>query len=77
MGDPTRGAAWEEPGPGETTDTVPRLHVATAVHGLTEQERSAKLQDKKDSTVVNLGISPKYADKNETINIVKRLQSNT
>ena len=40
-GDPARGVAWEEPGPGETTDTVPRPHVAIVAHGPTEQEKNA------------------------------------
>ena len=38
-GDPARGAAWEEPGPRETTDTVQRLHAATVAYGPTKQGR--------------------------------------
>ena len=77
VGDPATGAAWEEPAPGETTDIVLRLHVATAVHGPTEQERNARLWAKSATTVVDLDISQKYAGKGQTIKIMKRLQSNT
>ena len=76
-GDPATGAAWEEPTPGETTDIVLRLHVATAAHGPTKQERNARLWAKSAITVVDLGISQKYAGKVQTIKIMKRLQSNT
>ena len=41
-GEPAKGAAWEEPGPRETTGTVLRLHVATAAHGPTKLEKTAK-----------------------------------
>ena len=41
-GDPATEVAWEKPTPRETTDTVLRLHVATAAHGPTEQERNAR-----------------------------------
>ena len=47
----------------ETTGTVPRLHVATAAYGPTRQEKNAKLQARNASIVVNLDISPKYADR--------------
>ena len=43
VGDPATEAAWKEPTPRETTGIVPRLHVATAVHGPTERERNARL----------------------------------
>ena len=69
--------AWEEPGPGETTDTVPRLHVDTAAHGPTGQERNAGPQAKNATTVANSDISQKYADITQTIKMMKRLQSNT
>ena len=69
--------AWEEPTPRETTDIVPRLHVATAAHGPTEQERNARLWAKSAITVVDLDISQKYAGKGQTTRIMKRLQSNT
>ena len=55
-GDPARGVAWEEPGPRETTDIVPRLHVATVAHGPTEQEKNAEPQAKSASIVVKLDI---------------------
>ena len=77
MGDPATGAAWEEPTPRETTGIVLRLHVATVVHGPTDQERNARLWAKSATTVVDLDISQKCAGKGQTIKIVKRLQSNT
>ena len=76
VGDPATGVAWE-PTPGETTDIVPRLHVATAAHGLTEWERNVRLWAKSAITVVDLDISQKYAGKDQTIKIMKRLQLNT
>ena len=63
-GDPATEAAWGEHTPGETTDTVPRLHAAIVAHGPTEQEKNAEPQARSASTVVNSGISPKCADKN-------------
>ena len=69
--------AWEEPSPRETTGTVLRLHVDTVAHGPTGQERTARPQAKSATTVGDLDISQKYADKAQTIKIVKRLQSNT
>ena len=63
--------------PGETTDIVPRLHAATAAHGPTEQGRNARLWAKSAITVVDLDIFQKYAGRDQTIKIVKRLQSNT
>ena len=69
--------AWEEPGPGETTDTVLRIHVDTAAHDPTEQEKNARPQAKSATIVGDLDISQKYADKAQTIKIVKTLQSNT
>ena len=69
--------AWEEPGPGETTDTVLRLHVDTVAHGPTGQEMNTRSQAKSATTVGDLDISQKYADKAQTIKIMKRLQSNT
>ena len=77
VGDPATEAAWEEPTPGETTDIVPRLHAATAAHGPTEQGRNARLWAKSALTVVDLDIFQKYAGRDQTIKIVKRLQSNT
>ena len=61
--DPAKGVAWGIPAPGETTDTVLRLHVATVAHGPTEQEKSVKPQDRSAYTVVKLDILPKYVDK--------------
>ena len=77
MGDPATGVAWEEPTPGETTGIVLRLHVATVVHGPTDQERNARLWAKNATIVVDSDISQKCAGKGQTIKIVKRLQSNT
>ena len=73
VGDSATEAAWEEPAPGETTDTVLRLHVATAAHGPTEQGRNARLWAKSAITVVDLDIFQKYAGRGQTIKIVKRL----
>ena len=42
VADPATGAAQEGPGPRETTGTVLRLHVVTAAHGPTEQEKNAE-----------------------------------
>ena len=77
MGDPATGVAWEEPTPGETTGTVLRLHVDTVAHGPTEQEKNARPQTKSATIVGDLDIFQKYVDKDQTIKIVKRLQSNT
>ena len=77
MGGQATGAAWEETNPGETTDTVLRLHVDTVAHGPTGHEKNARPQAKSATTVGDLDISQKYADKAQTIKIVKRLQSNT
>ena len=77
VGDPATGAAWEEPTPRETTDTVLRLHADTVAHGPTGQEKNARPQTKSATTVEDLDIFQKYADKDQTIKIVKRLQSNT
>ena len=63
--------------PGETTYIVLRLHVDTVAHGPTRQERSAKPQTRNVTTVGNLDTFQRYADKGQTIIIVKRLQSNT
>ena len=76
VGDPATEAAWEEPAPGETIGTVLRLHVATAV-GPTKQERNARPQAKSATTVVDLDISQKCVDRDQTTKTVKRLQSNT
>ena len=76
-GDPATEAAWEEPTPGETIGTVPRLHVATAAHGPTKQEKNARPQAKSATTVVDLDISQKCVDRDQTTKTVKRLQSNT
>ena len=76
-GDPATEVAWEEPTPGETIGIVPRLHVATAVHGLTKQESNTRPQAKNTTTVVDLGIFQKCVDKDQTTKTVKRLQSNT
>ena len=76
VGGQATGAAWEESGPRETTDTVLTLHVGTVAHGPTGQEKNARPQAK-SATVGDLGISEKYTDKGQTIKIVKRLQSNT
>ena len=62
-GRPSHRVAWGECTLRETTGTVPRLHAATAAYGPTRLEKSAKLQARNASTVVNLGISPKYADR--------------
>ena len=43
VADPATGVAQEDPGPRETTGTVPRLHAATVAHGPTEQEKNAEL----------------------------------
>ena len=67
-GDPATGAAWEELAPGETTGTVPRLHVDTVAHGPTEQEKNARPRAKNAAIVGVLDIFQKYVDK-----IVKRL----
>ena len=77
VGGQATGVAWEEPDPGETTDTVPRLHADIVAHGPTGQEKNARPQAKSATTVGDLDISQKYADKAQTIKIVKRLQSNT
>ena len=74
MRDPATGVAWEEPTPGETTGTVPRLHVGTAAHGPTDQEKNARPWAKSVTIVGDSDTSQKYADKGWTINIVKRLQ---
>ena len=42
VGEPAKGVAWEEPSPRETTGIVLRLHVATAAHGPTKLEKTAK-----------------------------------
>ena len=76
-GDPATEVAWEEPTPRETTDIVPRLHVATAAHGPTEQGRNARLWAKSAITVVDLDIFQKCVGRDQTTKIVKRLQSNT
>ena len=72
MGDPATGVAWEEPTPGKTTGTVPRLHAGTVPHGPTKQERNARPQTKSTIIVGDLDISQRYADKDQTIKIVKR-----
>ena len=77
MGDPATGVAWEEPTPGETTGIVLRLHVDTVAHGPTDQERNARLWAKSVTTVADSDIFQKYAGKDQTIKIMKRLQSNT
>ena len=77
MEDPATEVAWEEPTPGETTDIVLRLHVATVVHGPTEQERNARLWAKSATTVVDLDIFQKCVGKGQTIKIIIRLQLNT
>ena len=77
VGDPATGKAWEEPAPGETTGIVPRLLVDTVAHGPTGQEKNARPQTKSVTIVGDLDIFQKYADKDQTIRIVKRLQSNT
>ena len=59
--------------PRETTGTVLRLHVDTVAHGPTKQEKNARPQTKNATVVGDLGISQKYADKDQTIKIVKRL----
>ena len=69
--------ACEGLAPGETTDIVLRLHVATAAHGPTEQGRNARLWAKSATTVVGSDIFQKYVGRGQTIKIVKRLQSNT
>ena len=61
----------------ETTGIVPRLHVDTVAHGPTDQEKNARLWAKSVTTVGDLDIFQKYADKGQTIKIMKRLQSNT
>ena len=66
--------AWEEPTPGETTGTVLRLHVDTAAHGHTDQEKNARPWAKSVTIVGDLDISQRYAGKGQTINIVRRLQ---
>ena len=63
VGDRTTEAAWEGAAPGETTDRVLRLHATTVVHGLTDQERNARLWAKSAITVANLDIFQKYADR--------------
>ena len=73
MEDPATGAAWEEPTPRETTDIVPRLHADTVAHGPTGQEKNARPQTKNATIVGDLDIFQKYADKDQTIKIVKRL----
>ena len=60
--------------PRETTDIVLKLHVATVAHGPTKQERKARLWAKSAITVADLDIFQKYADKGQTIKIMKRLQ---
>ena len=77
VGDLATGAAWEELTPRETTDTVPRLHVGTAAHGPTGQERCAKPQTRNFTIVGDSDTFQKYADKGQTIKIMKRLQLNT
>ena len=76
-GDPATEAAWEEPTPRETAGIVLRLHVATVVHGPTEQERNARLWAKSATTVVDLDTSQKCVDRDQTTKTMKRLQSNT
>ena len=76
VGDPATEVAWEEPTHGETTDIVPRLHVATVGHGPTEQGRNARLWAKSAITVVDLDISQKCVGRDQTTKTVKRLQSN-
>ena len=51
--------------------------LGTVAHGPTEQEKNARPQTKNATTVGDLDISQKYVDKDQTIKIVKRLQSNT
>ena len=77
MGDPATGMAWEEPSSGETTSIVLRLHADIVAHGPTDQERSAELWTRSATTVVDLDIFQKYAGKDQTIKIMKKLQSNT
>ena len=76
-GDPATGVAWEEPTPRETTDIVLRLHADTVAHDPTDQENNARLWAKGVTTVGDSDIFQKYADKGQTIKIMKRLQSNT
>ena len=49
--------------PRETTGTVPRLHVDTAAHGPTGQEKNARPQTKSATIVGDLDIFQKYVDK--------------
>ena len=72
VGNPATEAAWEELVPGETTDTVPRLHAATVAPGPTEQEKNAGLWAKNAITVVDLDISQKYAGRGQTIKITEK-----
>ena len=72
--DSATGPAWEEPSPGETSDTVPRLHVNTVAHGPTNQEKNARPHIKSVTTVENLDIFQKCAGTTRTIKIMKGLQ---
>ena len=49
----------------------------TVAHGPTDQEKNARLWAKSVTTVADLDIFQKYAGKDQTIKIMKRLQSNT
>ena len=59
--------------PGENTDIVLRLHVDTAAHGPTGQEKNARSWTKSATIVGDFDTFQKYADKDQTIKIVKRL----
>ena len=71
--DSATGAAWEEPCPRETSDTVPRLHVNTVAHGPTNQ-KNVRPHIKSVTIVENLDIFQKCAGTTQTIKIMKRLQ---
>ena len=56
VGDPATG----HPTPRETTDIVLRLHVDTAAHGPTGQEKNARPQTKSATIVGDLNIFQKF-----------------
>ena len=75
---PTTEAVLEGPSPkSKTTGIVLRLHVNSAVQGITNTDQNAKLQGRNVSTVEDLDISQKCANRTQRTRTVARLRSST